>query len=96
MTSHAKLDLQAFKNQTTLVLNDINDKSERNGECLDRAAHQLEMVKKEVFKMQGELNHTDYYINKVLPVNQFTQLMTVLRQVVYEQGQLEELKKIHK
>ena len=37
---------------------------------------------------------TDFYLNKVLPINSFTQTMTTLRSVMDEEDQLNKLKKI--
>ena len=39
---------------------------------------------------------TDFYINKVLPVSQFTQLMNVIREIISDEGQLDSLAKLQK
>ena len=52
------------------------------------------MFLKDNNRLDKELNMTDLYLNKMLPIAQFTQTMTTLRTVMDDEDQLEKLKKI--
>ena len=52
------------------------------------------MFLKDNNRLDKELNMTDFYLNKMLPITQFTQTMTTLRTVMDDEEQLEKLKKI--
>lgn len=54
----------------------------------------MEMFIKDFNRLDKEQNMTDFYLNKVLPVTNFTQMMTTFRQFVDEEEQLTKLKEI--
>ena len=54
----------------------------------------MEMFNKDHNRLDKELNLTDFYLNKVLPINNFTQTMTTLRTVMDDEEQLEKLKQV--
>jgi hypothetical protein len=51
-------------------------------DTLQTIKHQLEMFRKDNNRLDKELNMTDFYLNKMLPISQFTQTMTTLRTVM--------------
>ena len=52
------------------------------------------MFNKDHNRLDKELNLTDFYLNKLLPINNFTQTMTTLRTVMDDEEQLEKLKHV--
>ena len=53
------------------------------------------MILRDTSRISKDISNTDTFINKVLPVQNFTQLMTVLRSVLDEEHQIEALQKLH-
>ena len=56
--------------------------------------HQMEMFNKDFNRLDKEQNMTDFYLNKVLPITNFTQMMTTFRSVVDEEEQLNKLQEV--
>ena len=54
------------------------------------------MFVKDLNRLEKEMNMTDFYLNKVLPVTSFTQMMTTLRTVTDDEDQLKKLQSIQK
>ena len=63
-------------------------------ETLKTINHQMEMFIKDFNRLDKEQNMTDFYLNKVLPVTNFTQMMTTFRSFVDEEEQLTKLKEV--
>lgn len=53
------------------------------------------MILRDTSRISKDISDTDTFINKVLPVQSFTQLMTVLRSVLDEEHHIEALQKLH-
>ena len=49
------------------------------------------MILRDTSRISKDINNTDTFINKVLPVQNFTQLMTVLRSVLDDEHHIEAL-----
>jgi hypothetical protein len=47
-------------------------------------------------RIRNDLHDTDFVINKVQPVHNFTMLLTVLRQVLREEDQIKVMKKLNR
>jgi hypothetical protein len=51
----------------------------------------MEMIQQDTQRIRNDLHDTDFVINKVQPVRIFTMVMTLLRSVLHEDEQIEEL-----
>lgn len=59
--------------------------------CLEKVStiqHQVEMVNKDHSRMETELQNTDFFLNKVQPINSFTTMLTLLREVIDDESRL--------
>ena len=65
-----------------------------SSDTLQTISHQMEMFNKDHNRLDKEVGLTDFYLNKILPINTFTQTLTAIRSVMDEEDQLKKLKKL--
>ena len=67
----------------TNAVEELTSKTTINTDLVERSSHQMEMVQKDTLRieqdMKTELNLQEFYINKALPVNYFTMVLSILR-----------------
>lgn len=77
-------------------LDEFSNRLTQAEDIFGRTNHQMDMIQLDTLKLRNELHETDFVINKIQPLHNFTQLMTVLRSVLNEEMQIKELQKLNK
>ena len=56
----------------------------------------MELFIKDFNRLEKEQNMTDFYLNRVLPITNFTQMMTTFRSIAEDEEQLKKLQQVQK
>lgn len=73
--------IESFRNEQRILLDTCSDDQKRLEEDFKKKQTSVESLTNMMFKLNKESHLTDFYLDKVLPVQTFTTIMTIVRTI---------------
>ena len=70
------------RNVQNRQVTEIKLDNDRNDEVIKNLQHQLKLLGFENAKIEREVQNTDFFLNKVQPISQFSQVVTMMRAII--------------
>ena len=90
------METKTFEQQTVMSrrIDELLHEVEKFSGSIKAIQHQTEMLGRENGRIERELQNTDFFINKVQPISNFTQMISVLQSITDDEDRLARIAEI--